>query len=69
MDDPKAYINEDKVLFTESNKDWKDEGYMPKVFVTKDEAIGINVGGMVYVKTITEWHRLAKQEHLLKDLG
>lgn len=54
------YKNEDKLLFTEPNIDWKDEGYMPKVFVTKDNAIGMNVGGYVFIKTITEWHRLAK---------
>lgn len=53
--------NEDRVLFTESNKDWKDEGYMPKVFVTKEEAIGMNVGGMVYMMPIRQWHKLERR--------
>lgn len=61
--------NEDKLLFVESNKDWKDEGYMPKVFVTKEENIGMNVGGMVYVMSIREWHKLAEQYHKFKDIG
>ena len=66
-EDNQAYINTDRILFTEPNQDWKDEGYMPKVFVTKDNAIGMNVGGMVFVKPITEWHRLAKQEEMRKE--
>ena len=37
----KCYKNEDRTLFTETPKDWKDEGYMPTVFVTKDEKIGL----------------------------
>lgn len=64
-----AFINEDKTLFTETAKDWKDEGYMPKVFVTKEEAIGMNVGGMVIILPIREWHKMAMQNHNLKDLG
>ena len=62
----KGYVNEDRVLFTEPNQDWKDEGYMPKIFVTKENAIGMIVGGMVYVKTKRQWHKLAEQEELLK---
>lgn len=62
-------VNTDRELFRETAKDWKDEGYMPRLFVTKNEAIGMVVGGIVYVKTITEWHKLAKQEHLLEGLG
>ena len=61
--------NTDRVLFTEPNKDWKDEGYMPKVFVTKENAIGMNVGGEVFVMPIRTWHAMAKQNHDLKDLG
>jgi hypothetical protein len=58
--DNKACKNTDRVLYTEPHKDWKDEGYMPKVFVTKEGAIGMNVGGMVIVKPITEWFKLAQ---------
>jgi hypothetical protein len=64
-----AYENTDRVLYTEPNIDWKDEGYMPKIFVTHEGSIGMNVGGMVYVKTIREWFNMAKQNDLLKDLG
>ena len=50
-----VYENTDRTLYTEPNKDWKDEGYMPKIFVTKEGSIGMEVGGMVYVRTIREW--------------
>lgn len=33
--------------------------YMPSVHVTQAGKIGINVGGSVYVKSLTEWHELA----------
>lgn len=65
----KASINTDRELFKETAKDWKDEGYMPKVFVTKEESIGMNVGGMVFVMPIREWHKMAEQNAMLKDLG
>jgi hypothetical protein len=63
-----AYENTDRTLYTEPNKDWKDEGYMPKIFVTKEGSIGMEVGGMVYVRTIREWFNMAKQNDLLKDV-
>jgi hypothetical protein len=36
--------------------------YAPSVFVTKSGGIGINVGGFVFVKTVEEWHKLAKDK-------
>jgi hypothetical protein len=40
-----------------------DEGggdfYADALFINATGALGINCGGMVYVKTIREWHRLA----------
>ena len=64
-----AYQNNDKTIYKVPNKDWKDEGYMPYLFITPEGALGMNVGGMVYVKRIEEWFSMAKQNDLLKDLG
>ena len=36
-----------------------DNYYQPSIHVTKEGAIGINVGGYVYVKPVEEWHKLA----------
>lgn len=60
-----ACVNTDRELFRETAKDWKDEGYQPRIFVTQDERIGINVGGQVYVRSIREWHRLIKENSSL----
>lgn len=64
-----AQQNNDKTIYKRPAKDWKDEGYTPYLFITPEGALGISVGGMVYVKTIEEWHSIAKQNDLLKDLG
>lgn len=37
-----------------------DNYYQPSIHVTKEGAIGIRVGGTVYVKPIEEWHRLGE---------
>ena len=62
-------INTDKTIYIVPPKDWKDKGYTPELFITAQGALGINVGGMVYVRTIEEWHRMARQERLLEGLG
>lgn len=36
--------------------------YEPSIHVTQDEHIGINVGGMVFEKTVEEWHTLAVED-------
>jgi hypothetical protein len=64
-----AYQNNDKTIYKVPNKDWKDEGYMPKLFITREGLLGIEVGGMVHVLPIETWHRMAKQEEMLKGLG
>jgi hypothetical protein len=48
--------NTDKELWRETPNDY----YSPSIFVTEQNSIGINVGGMVYVKPVEEWHRLAR---------
>jgi hypothetical protein len=47
--------NTDKELWREI----EDDFYSPSIHVTADGKIGINVGGMVYVKTLRNWHELA----------
>lgn len=51
----KTSQNNDKTIYTVPPKDWKDKGYTPKLFITQEEALGINVGGYVKVKPIEEW--------------
>ena len=47
--------NTDKLLYKEPIKDWKEQGYEPKVFVTKDGGIGMSYFGKVIVKSIKQW--------------
>jgi hypothetical protein len=54
-------VNTDVHLWPQTSKDY----YAPRVFGVTDDAIGIDVGGMVYVKTMREWHRLAEQDAAL----
>lgn len=35
----------------------KDDYYSPSIHVTKEGAIGINVGGLVIVRPVEEWHK------------
>jgi hypothetical protein len=51
-----AAENTDRELFREIEGDY----YSPSLHVTKDGHIGINVGGLVIVKTLIEWHALAQ---------
>jgi hypothetical protein len=54
---PSAAANTDRELWRE-----EDDYYAPSIHVTAHGAIGINVGGRVYVKTVQEWHALAEYE-------
>lgn len=53
---------------TASNTDkeiWRkvpDDYYSPRIFVTKEGAIGIAVGGFVVVGEVEWWHRLGQSE-------
>jgi hypothetical protein len=50
-----ACENTDREIYRERPDDY----YADSIHVTKGGGIGINCGGMVYVKPIREWHRLA----------
>lgn len=57
-----AYENTDVELWREQPEGTPDSYYSPSIHRTDSGGIGINVGGMVYVKTLKEWHRLTEQE-------
>jgi len=50
--EPVAYENTDKEIWRASPNDY----YSSSIFVTKENNIGINVGGRVSVKTVEQWH-------------
>ena len=39
----------------------KDDYYAPCIFITKEGAIGINVGGYVKIRPVEEWHKVIDQ--------
>jgi hypothetical protein len=49
-----ASLNTDRELWRE-----RDDYYAPSLHVTESGDIGINVGGLVFVKSLREWHALA----------
>lgn len=55
--------NTDVELWRERRGDY----YSDSMHVTQEGAIGINVGGLVFVKSLKEWHRLAGQTWQLRD--
>ncbi len=50
-----ASANGDQTIWREVAGDY----YSPSIHVTPGGGIGINVGGMVHVRTLAEWHALA----------
>jgi hypothetical protein len=50
-----AYVNNDKEIWRKVDGDY----YSPSIHVTANGQIGINVGGYVFVKDVSEWHGLA----------
>ena len=50
-------VNTDREIYRERPDDY----YADSIHVTEGGGIGINCGGMVYVKPLREWHRLAEQ--------
>jgi hypothetical protein len=54
-DEQQAAQNHDVEIWRQTPGDY----YSPSIHKTKEGAIGINVGGYVYVKDVREWHRLA----------
>jgi hypothetical protein len=59
-----ACLNTDRELFR------LGDYYSPRVFVTDEGGIGIDVGGEAFVMEIVEWHKLAKDKYgdFKKDL-
>ena len=51
--------NNDKHLWPIPNDDY----YAPSIHATEDGRIGMNVGGIVFVKSIREWHSLAGENY------
>lgn len=60
-----AAENTDREIWREREGDF----YAPSIFVTRGGGIGINVGGMVIVKPLREWHRLAASSHKRDNCG
>ena len=54
-----AKVDTDRELYREPDKTGYGDLYNDKIFVTKRGDIGINVGGLVIVKPLRHWHRLA----------
>lgn len=49
--------NTDREIWREREGDY----YADSIHVTKSGAIGIDCGGLVFVKSVREWHRLANE--------
>jgi hypothetical protein len=56
-----AAVNTDRELYREDLEDPLDPTnyYSPRVFVTKEGKLGLDVGGSVIVMSIRAWHGLA----------
>jgi len=52
-------VNTDRELWREPSMPPGMEYYAPSIHVTEGGGIGIDVGGIVFVKPLREWHRLA----------
>lgn len=59
MTDDQCFLNTDVELFREGGPDGPMAYYQPSCHVTIDEKLGINVGGLCFVRSLTEWHELA----------
>jgi hypothetical protein len=54
-DDNTPILNTDRELWREREGDF----YADHIFITKNGSLGINCGGIVYVKPIRDWFALA----------
>ena len=54
-----AVTNTDRELWREPTDQSGMEYYQPSIHVTERGGIGINVGGLVIVKSLRQWHELA----------
>ena len=51
--------NTNRELYREPDQTGCGDYYSPSIFVTAQGSIGIDVGGMVFVKRLQDWHTLA----------
>ena len=62
-------VNTDKEIWRETPGDY----YSNSIHATEDGNIGINVGGIVFVATIEDWHRaghsIVREKELLSEVG
>jgi hypothetical protein len=60
---PQACENTDREIWRRPSTDPLDPDgyYQPSIHVTKEGAIGINVDGTVYVRSVEEWHRMVER--------
>jgi hypothetical protein len=56
--------NTDRELWRETPGDY----YASSIHVTRDGSVGINVGGTVFVKSLTEWHNLAARDAITEAI-
>lgn len=56
-----ATQNTDRELWREPFPDPPGDYYAPSIHVTAQGGVGINVGGLVYVMTLRNWHSLAER--------
>jgi hypothetical protein len=70
MDEENVFIaeNTDTELFREPKGDLPGDYYAPSLHKTRDGRIGINVGGIVYVLSLREWHDAAMTMELVSDV-
>jgi|SRR5690242_5304626 len=69
MSDNPPTLNTDRELFREDTGEPAGSYYENHVFVTEDGHIGMNVGGMVFVKPIADWHSMASGSSHLHEVG
>lgn len=50
-------VNTDRVLWRKN----PDDAYSPRILVTLDGMIGIDVGGLVVVLNVEQWHQAARE--------
>lgn len=53
-----ACKNTDREIWRETPDDY----YAPSIHVTQGGSIGINVGGLVVVMDVRDWHRIAAEQ-------
>jgi len=62
--EPVEYENTDREIWRAIPNDY----YSPSIFVTKENNIGINVGGRVSVKTVEQWYNNVHPAKTIENL-